>query len=104
MPTATQTARLHELAKRGAELRLKEILGEASDLIKSFPPLKNAFDADELPAKFLLRRGADKAALRAQAAEASPRRKPGRRGWTTAQRKAQAAMMRAYWAKRKRAS
>jgi hypothetical protein len=71
--------------------------------MKTFPLLKDAFDADELPAKFLIRRGADKAAFKAEAAETSPRRKPGRRGWTAAQRKAQAAKMKAYWAKRKRA-
>jgi len=94
-----RAARLHSLAKRGAELRLREILGEASELVKTFPLLRDAFDADELPAKFLIRRGADRAAV---AAPAPQSRNPGRRRWTGAQRKAQAAKMKAYWAKRKR--
>jgi hypothetical protein len=101
VPNDTQTARLHELAKRGAEVRLRELLTEASDLVKTFPPLKDAFDADELPAKFLIRRGADKAALKAEAAEFSRRRKRGRRRWTAAQREEAAKRMKAYWAKRK---
>jgi hypothetical protein len=105
LPTDT---RLHALAKRGAELRLRELLKEASDLVKMFPPLKDAFDPDELAVKFLMRRGADKVALQAEAAaEATPsvlepnlRRK---RRWTAAQRKEAATRMKAYWAKRKRA-
>src|SRR5438874_6794897 len=101
MPTR-HDERLNDLARRGAEARLREILEEASDLVKMFPPLKNAFDADELPPKFLLRRGADKAAL-TTAESTLPKKKPGRRRWTTAQRQAQAAKMKAYWAKRDRA-
>ncbi len=107
MPTRTTDTRLHELAKRGAELRLREILGEASDLIKTFPLLKAAFDADELPVKFLMRRGADKVALEAEAAEearpsvSAPKTRRKRR-WTPAQRKEVAKRMKAYWAKRKR--
>jgi hypothetical protein len=96
-------AQLRQLARRGAELRLRELLEEASSLVKMFPPLKDAFDAEELPVRFLLRRGANQGALKAEeAATASSKHKPGRRRWTAAQRKAHAAKMKAYWAKRQK--
>src|SRR5262245_39389725 len=96
----TRDDRLNALARRGAEARLRELLAEASDLVKMFPPLKDSFDPDELPPKFLMRAGADKAALRAAASEAGPKRK--RRRWSAAQRAEVAKRMKAYWAKRKR--
>jgi len=103
LPRSTRTARLHELARHGAQLRLRELLEEASSLVKLFPPLRDSFDPDELPVKFIVRRGAEKAALAAERqvppATARTRR---RRGWTAAQRKAAADRMSAYWAKRKK--
>jgi hypothetical protein len=44
------------------------------------------------------------ASLTATAAAPAPAKKKGRRTFTAAQRKAQAAKMKAYWAKRKKAS
>jgi hypothetical protein len=81
---------VYELAKRGAEARLGELLNEVRQLTSLFPDLRKSVDRDELPIPFLLKRGADRAA-----------RRSGQRGWTPAQRKAAAARMRAYWAKRK---
>jgi hypothetical protein len=50
-----------ELAKRGAEARLRELIGEAKNLIELFPRLRDSFDRDELPMPFILRKGAGRA-------------------------------------------
>lgn len=90
MPRTKQNAHLYELAKRGAEARLQDLVREVKVLIGLFPHLRDSVDKDELPVAFILKRGAQRAA------------KPtGRRGWTAAQRKAAATRMKAYWAKRK---
>ena len=91
MPKTKQSTHLYELAKRGAEARIGELMNEVRQLTSLFPDLRKSVDSDELPIPFLLKRGADRSA----------RRQSGQRGWTPAQRKAAAARMRAYWAKRK---
>src|SRR5262249_62136808 len=48
---------LLELAKRGAEARLQDLLYEARLLVNLFPHLRDSFDPDELPVSFLLARG-----------------------------------------------
>lgn len=92
MPRAKQDAHLHGLARRGAEVRLREIADEIKLLFSAFPDLRDSFDPEELPISFILKRGAARAG-----------RKSGQRGWTAEQRKAAAARMKAYWAKRKAA-
>ena len=47
-----------ELAKRGAALRLRELANELDLLVRAFPDLHDAFDADELPVSFIVRRDA----------------------------------------------
>ena len=47
--------RMH-LTRRGAALRVRQLLGELHLLVGSFPDLRDAFDADELPLAFILRR------------------------------------------------
>jgi hypothetical protein len=49
---------LLELAKRGAEARLGELVQEARYLVGLFPHLRDSFDADELPVSFILAKGA----------------------------------------------
>jgi hypothetical protein len=76
-----------ELAKRGAEVRFRELRDEMKFLTLSFPHLKDAVDNDDLPLTFILRKGRDKA-IRA----ASARKKPtisaaGREAIEDAQRK-----------------
>jgi hypothetical protein len=83
------------LAKRGAEARLRELSDELKLLFSAFPDLRKSFDPEELPIAFILKRSAGRANASA--------RKPGARGWTAEQRKAAAARMKAYWAKRKAA-
>jgi len=51
-------------AKRNAEARFRELVDELRLLTVAFPHLREAFDPEELPASFLLRRGADRAARR----------------------------------------
>ena len=96
MPKRKQHPHLYELAKRGAEARLQDLVHELKLLVELFPHLRDSFDRDELPISFLVRSGAHRAAKSLRA--------PRRRGWTPTQRKAAAARMKAYWARRKRES
>lgn len=77
-------AHFYELAKRGAEARLRDIVDEAKLLIDLFPHLSDSFDPDELPVSFILAKGRDRAEGRASGA-----RKP----WTAAQRQSVSAPM-----------
>lgn len=81
------------LARKGAEARIKELEAEIAQLRNLFGSVPYG--------------SAVSPAMPVEAKAAQPptgrKRKPGRRGWTAAQRKAQAAKMKAYWAtKRKR--
>jgi hypothetical protein len=81
-----------ELAKRGAEARFRELLNELDLLTLSFPHLRDAVDRDDLPIKFILRRGRDKASAAAT-----------RRKMSAKARKAISAAQKARWAKVKAA-
>ena len=59
-----QFSHLLELGKRGAERRFRELMNELSFLIGSFPHLNDAFDADELPVSFIIRRDSRGAQVR----------------------------------------
>ena len=87
---------LKSYARRGAEVRLRELAEEAKQLLNVFPDLSASFDADELPINFILRKGARKAN-----AAGVRRRRPR---MTAAQRKAVGDRMRKYWAARRKAS
>jgi hypothetical protein len=45
-----------QLTQRGAAFRVRQLLAELQLLVGSFPDLHDAFDADELPLAFILRR------------------------------------------------
>jgi hypothetical protein len=47
-----------ELARRGAEEQLHELVQEAKNIIERFPHLRDSFDNDELPLSFIIARGA----------------------------------------------
>ena len=85
---------LKSYARRGAQVRLRELADEAKQLLKVFPDLSASFDEDELPVNFILRKGARKQTT----ATSVPRR---RRRMTAAQRKAVSARMKKYWAARR---
>ena len=94
MPRTKSDAHLFDLAKRGAESRVRELINELKLLTSAFPHLRDSFDRDELPVNFILRQGRETGARRAIRRRAA---------WTAAQRKAVSARMKKYWAKRKRA-
>ena len=48
--------RLYELAKRGAEVQLRELVAEMKLILGFFPHLRDSFDRDELPIKFIMAR------------------------------------------------
>jgi hypothetical protein len=54
----TSRTHLHQLAARGAEARLRQIVEELKSLTSAFPHLTDTIDADELPVPFLLAKGA----------------------------------------------
>jgi hypothetical protein len=58
MPQRRQNAHLYELAKRGAEVQLRELVQEAKNLIGLFPHLRDSFDPDELPLSFIIAKDA----------------------------------------------
>jgi hypothetical protein len=51
-----QFAHLLTLGKGGVERRFSELMNELSFLFASFPYLTDAFDADELPVSFIIKR------------------------------------------------
>jgi hypothetical protein len=69
---------IHSLARHGAAARVQEIQSEMAAIRAAFPGLG---------------KGAPSAKREG--------RKPGRRGWTATQRRAAAARMKKYWAKKK---
>ena len=85
-----------ELARRGADARFRELLDELNFLTLSFPHLRDAFDKGNLPVKFILRRGRDRAR------EAAAPRK--RRKMSAAARKAISEAQKKRWAKTKAAN
>jgi len=90
---AKHSPHMLDLARKGAETRFRELVQEARLLLGSFPHLKDAFDADELPIAFRLR----------SASERDERRAMGRRAkWNAAQRRAVSLRMKKYWAERRK--
>jgi hypothetical protein len=53
-----QFSHLLQLGRRGAERRLDELINELRFLFVSFPHLDDAFDEDELPLSFIIKRDA----------------------------------------------
>jgi uncharacterized protein (DUF2461 family) len=51
-----QFSHLLELGKHGAERRLRELMNEMTLLFGLFPHLSDAFDADEQPISFIIKR------------------------------------------------
>ena len=83
-----------ELAKRGAEVRLRELVSEAKNLVGLFPHLRDSFDKDELPLKFIMAEGSG------AATKTSGRRT---RRMSAAARRAVGVRMKKYWAARRKA-
>lgn len=92
MPKQTREAHLYDLARRGAEARLGELMREVKLLLGLFPHLRDSFDQDELPLPFII--ASDSGRI-----TESPR--TGRRKVSAAGRRAMSRRMKAYWSKRK---
>jgi hypothetical protein len=92
MPRHRQNAHLYELAKRGAEVRLRELTQEAKNLVGLFPHLRDSFNADELPISFILAKGAGRLT---RANSQGPRR---RQQMSAAAHTAVGERMKKYWA------
>jgi hypothetical protein len=97
MPGPTRHAHLYELAKRGAEVRLRELVQEARNVIDLFPHLRDAYDRDELPVSFIIKRDAGRATRRRAVGG-------GRPGMSEAARKAVSERMKKIWAARRKAA
>jgi hypothetical protein len=95
LPTSTQ---LHELAKRGAEVRLRELLEEVASIRNMFPDLNDGSAAQPAPRAAA---PAERPAEQSASTTAEPKRRRKRK-WTAAQRKEVAERMRKYWAARKK--
>jgi len=89
---AKHSSHILELAKRGAALRLRELANELGILLSAFPHLHDAFDADELPVSFIMRRDA-----RGARAKAVTRHRP----MSAARRRNVSVRTKKYWAKRR---
>jgi len=85
---AKYSTHILELARRGADARFRELLDELNILTLSFPHLRDAVDRDDLPIKFILRRGRDRAGAPTK-----------RRKMSAKTRAAIAAAQKARWAK-----
>ena len=86
-----------ELAKRGAEVRLRDLVKEIKFLLELFPHLSDSFDKDELPLRFIIAKGAG----RATRTRAIRRRR--RRRMSEAAKKAISERMKKLWAGRRKA-
>jgi hypothetical protein len=93
---AKRSSHILDLAKRGAEARLQDLVHEAKILLDLFPHLKDSFDKDELPVDFIVARGSGQLKRDDDGRE--------RKQMTAAQKKAVSARMKKYWAKRRTAT
>ncbi len=66
MARTKKDAHLYELAKLGAQAQLSDLLQEAKLLIGLFPHLRDNVDKDELPVSFILKKGRDRAEVKAR--------------------------------------
>ena len=75
LPQKKHDPRLLELARRGAQAQLNDLVHEIEMLLELFPHLRDTFNTDELPISFLLKKGARRAATKRRPLSASARKK-----------------------------
>jgi hypothetical protein len=89
-------AHILELARLGAEVQLRDLMQEIRYLLELFPHLRDSFDEDELPLRYIMARDAGQALKAAARGARRQRALPGRvrraaserkRNYTSAQRK-----------------
>jgi hypothetical protein len=86
---------LFDLARRGAELRVRELAQELKLLVATFPHLRDSFDQDELPLPFIIARDA-------RQATGTARRERRQRTMSPAARKAISRRTKKDWAARRK--
>jgi hypothetical protein len=89
------SSQILDLAKRGAEARLQDLIHETKMLVELFPHLRGSFDKDELPISFIVAKGSGRLTKKT-----GVRRK--RRRISAAARKAVSQRMKKYWAARRK--
>jgi hypothetical protein len=89
---AKHSSHILGLTRHAAARRLRELVDELAILFSAFPDLHDAFDADELPVSFIMRRDA-----RRVRAKAATRQRP----MSAADRRAISRRMKKYWAARR---
>ena len=67
MASEKHSEKVLELAKRGAQAQLNDLLHEIKLLVGLFPHLRDSLNRDDLPIPFLLKKGARRAAAAADA-------------------------------------
>ena len=95
MAKAKHSSHILDLAKRGAEARLQDLLHEAKILLNLFPHLRDAYDKDELPISFIVARGSG----RLKNTDGS-----GQRKMSAAAKRAVSVRMKKYWAAKRKAA
>lgn len=93
---ARHSPQLLELARRGAELQLRDLVQEIRYLIDLFPHLRDSFNEDDLPLPFIIGRDA---ARSAKAGDERPGQRKGR--LSGAGRKAVGARTKKDWSARR---
>jgi hypothetical protein len=73
---AKSASRKPDSTTRKAEARFHELLDELKLLTVAFPHLREAVDPEDLPVSFLLKRGADRATLRAERSQPAAAKMP----------------------------
>jgi hypothetical protein len=94
---SSDTVQIHELAKRGAEARIKELTGEIEAICRMFPGI----EGHVVPAR--ARRAVSEKASTPKGNDTAPKKAGKRSGWSAAARKAVGLRMKTYWAARKKA-
>ena len=67
-----------DAATGNAEARFRQLIDELRLLAMDFPHLREAFDREDLPVSFLLKRGADRAARRLKPPTKPPAKRAAR--------------------------
>ena len=97
MPRHKRDAHLYEFAKRGAEVRFRELVQEVKYLVELFPHVRDSFDSDELPLPFIMARDAGRLTRKPRRTSRQPR-------MSAAARKAVSQRMKRYWAARRKSA
>ena len=89
---------MFDLAKRGAQAQLSDLMHEVRMLLELFPHLRDSVDADELPIGFLLKKGASRRAAPAMSTATDKAAAPVKRQLSAKARRAISQAQKKRWA------